>query len=109
MSAREIRLAENEDFFRRINEHLEEQTPDSATSLVVICECDDVDCAQRIPLSHERYEAVRDEPTHFLVAPGHSDPAVEEVVQRGDAFEVVRKRGVAGEVAADLYTSDKAN
>lgn len=109
MSAREVKLAENEDFFRRINEHLEEQTPDSASSLIVICECDDVDCAQRIPFSHAEYEAVRAEPTHFLVAPGHSDPEVEEVVRRAETFEVVRKRGVAGAVATDLYLSDKAD
>ena len=106
MSTREVRLAANEDFFRRINEHLEEQTPESASSLIVVCECDDVDCAQRIPFSHADYEAVRAEPTQFLVAPGHSDPEVEDVVRRADMFEVVRKRGVAGEAAAELYTPD---
>jgi hypothetical protein len=109
MSAREVKLADNEDFFRRINEHLEQQTPDTASSLIVICECDDVDCAQRIPSSRADYEAVRAEPTHFLVAPGHSDPEVEEVVRRADTFEVVRKRGVAGEEAADLDTSDNGD
>ena len=109
MSAREVRLAENEDFFRRINEHLEEHTPESASPLIVICECDDVDCAQRISLSHVDYDAVRAEPTHFLVAPGHSDPQVEAVVRRADSFEVVQKRGVAGEQSAELDTSDEAD
>ena len=106
MSAREVKLAKNEDFFRRINEHLEDQTPVSVASLIVVCECDDVDCAQRIPFSHADYEALRAEPTQFLVVPGHSDPKVEEVVSRADTFEVVRKRGVAGEAAAELYTPD---
>lgn len=109
MSAHEVKLAENEDFFRRINEHLQEHTPESASPLIVICECDDVDCAQRIPLSHADYDAVRAEPSHFLVTPGHSNPEVEDLVRRADTFEVVRKRGVAGEAAADLDTSDNAD
>jgi len=109
MAARQAKLAENEDFFRRINEHLEEHTPESASPLIVICECDDVDCAKRIPLSHADYDAVRAEPTHFLVTPGHSDPEVEEVMRRADTFEVVRKLGAAGEAAADLDTSDEAD
>jgi hypothetical protein len=109
MSAREKRLAENEVWFREINERLEEQTPDSAPSLIVICECDDVECVERIPLSHADYEAVRVEPTHFLVSYGHADLSVEEVVRRADTFEVVRKRGIAGEVADYLDSTDKSD
>ena len=108
MSAREKRLAENEAFFREINERLEEQTPDSAPSLIVICECTDVDCAKRIQMPHADYEAVRVEPTHFLVALGHANLRVEEIVRQADSFEVVRKRGVAGEVAESLDSSDES-
>lgn len=108
VSAREKRIAENEAFFREINERLEEQTPDSAPSLIVICECANADCAERIPLAHEEYEAVRREPTHFVVAPGHTDPEIEVVVRRGDTYEVVQKRGVAGKVAEYLDGPDEA-
>jgi hypothetical protein len=34
--------------------------------------------------------------------------AIEEVVRRTDHFEVVRKRGVAGDVAEHLDSSDEA-
>jgi hypothetical protein len=102
MEGRERRLAENESFFRAINERLEEQAPDSAPSLIVICECANADCAQRIPITHAEYEAVRRESVQFLVAPGHAEPDIEEVVRQAEAYEVVRKRGLAGEVAEDL-------
>ena len=108
MSAREKRLAENEAFFREINERLEEQTPDSAPSLIVICECADVDCAKRIKMTHAEYEAVRVEPTHFLVALGHADLTVEDIVRRADSYEVVRKRGEGAEVAESLDRSDES-
>jgi hypothetical protein len=108
VSLREKRLAENEAFFREINERLEEQTPDSAPDLVILCECADEDCAQRLVLDRSEYEIVRMEPTHFVVAHGHADLAIEEVVRRTDRFEVVHKRGVAGDVAEYLDTSGEA-
>ena len=108
MPMREKRLAENEAFFREINERLEERTPDSASELIVICECADVDCAARITLPHDDYESVRREPTHFVVAPGHADLEIEDVVRQTDTFDVVRKRGVAGQVADSLDSSDEA-
>ena len=46
MSARAERLAENEAFFRELNERLEESTPTSTPELIVVCECADEDCAR---------------------------------------------------------------
>ena len=108
MSAREERLARNEAFFRELNERLEEITPESASELVVVCECADEDCAQRLTLRPEEYEEIRGHDTHFVVAHGHADRAAEEVVRRTDRFEVVAKRGVAGEVAEELDPRDAA-
>ena len=102
MSVREERLAANEDFFRRLNERLEEMTPDSSPKLIVICECADMDCAQRLTLQPGEYERVRAVPTDFVVALDHEDPTIEVIVLRTDRFEVVRKRGDAGETAEDL-------
>jgi hypothetical protein len=108
MSVREERLARNEAFFRELNERLEAVTPDSAQGLVVVCECADVDCAQRLVLHPGEYEAIRAHETHFVVARGHVDPRIEDVVRRTDRFEVVAKRGVAAEVAEDLDPRDAA-
>ena len=99
MSAREERLAANEAFFRQLNERLEELTPAAASALIVVCECADEDCAQRLTLRHEEYEAIRADSILFVVAHGPADPTIETVVHRTDRFEVVRKRGEAAEVA----------
>ena len=108
MSAREARLAENESFFRKINERLEAREPDSAPSLIIVCECADPDCAQRLTILHTEYDAIRAVATQFVVAHGHCNPEIESVVSRTDRFEVVRKRGIAGAVAEQLDTSDAA-
>jgi hypothetical protein len=108
MSVRDERLARNEAFFRELNERLEAVTPESATDLVLVCECADEDCAQRLVLHPGEYEAVRAHETHFVVAHGHADPRIEDVVRRTDRFEVVAKRGAAAEVAEDLDPRDAA-
>jgi hypothetical protein len=102
MSRREERLARNEVFFRELNERLEAVTPDSAEELVVVCECADEDCVQRLTLREGEYEAIRAHDTHFVVAVGHVDSSIEDVVRRTDRFEVVAKRGVAGDIAENL-------
>ena len=102
MSAREERLAENEAFFRELNERLEESTPTSTPELIVVCECADEDCAHRLTVLRGEYEKIREDATSFVVAHGHADLTIEEVAHRTDRFEVVRKRGAAGEVAEDL-------
>ena len=108
MSVREERLARNEVFFRELNERLEAITPDSASELVVVCECADADCADRLTLRPGEYEAIRAHDTQFVVAVGHVDHRIEDVVRRTDRFEVVAKRGVAADVAEDLDPPDAA-
>jgi len=108
MSRREERLARNEAFFRELNERLEAATPDSAEELVVVCECADEDCVQRLTLREEEYEAIRAHDTHFVVAVGHVDVTIEDIVRHTDRFEVVAKRGVAGEIAEDLVPRSAA-
>ena len=125
MSRREERLARNEAFFRELNERLEAATPDSAEELVVVSECADEDCVQRLTMREGEYEAIRahvargrprgrqDEAirahdTHFVVAVGHVDVRIEDVVRHTDRFEVVAKRGVAGEIAEDLVPRSAA-
>ena len=98
---RETRMAANEAFFRSVNERLEDGT--SATSvLIVLCECADDECAQRIELTRSEYEDIRSDPTQFVVAHQHAEPEIEEVVLHTDRFEKVRKIGVGAEVAARL-------
>jgi hypothetical protein len=100
------RLAANEAFFRELNKRLERQTPDSQT-LIVVCECAEADCADRLELTHGEYEAIRSDPTQFVVAHRHADLEIEEVIARTDRFEVVRKLGVGADVATRLDSTSE--
>lgn len=108
MSEREKRLAVNEALFREINERVAERVPDDAHLLTIVCECADADCTERITLTAETLQAVRGDPTQFVVSPGHVALDIEDVVARGDQFEVVRKRGLAGEIVEFLDGSNRA-
>jgi hypothetical protein len=51
------------------------------------CECTSTSCAEPIEISLEDYGALRSEPTHFAVYPGHED--FDPIVSRGDKVVVV--------------------
>jgi 3,4-dihydroxy-2-butanone 4-phosphate synthase len=105
VSTPEKRLALNEALFRETNDRLEERMRvfvGEEEPFGILCECSDIDCVERIELTKEEYEQVRDDSAQFAVKIGHSIGGVEEVVARNDRFETVRKVGVAGEVAEFL-------
>jgi hypothetical protein len=100
--ARLRRAAENQSLFRAVNSSLEELNETFGTLTEVgdwICECPDPACVERIAMTLEEYERVRDVPTHFAVKPGHEAREVEDVVERHDGYFVVEKVGVAALVA----------
>jgi hypothetical protein len=101
---REERLALNESLFRETNERLAETSAEwgfATGGLDLICECSDVDCTERIDVGPREYERARSEPTLFLLEPGHERADVEEVLEENERFVLVRKRGEAGDVAAE--------
>jgi hypothetical protein len=109
MTAQEKRLAMNEALFRETNERVEERVRlfvGDEEQLGVICECASLDCQERITLSQDEYALVRSDSAQFVVKPGHVIDDLEDVVTRADRFEIVRKRGVAAEVAEFLDEED---
>ena len=97
-----VRKAENEGWFRDLNERLEDRAAGRATSdgpFEIVCECAREECTERIPISFSEYEAVRASSTTFVVAPGHHDLAVERHVASREHYDLVEKLGVAGLVA----------
>ena len=56
-----------------------------------VCECSDPNCTHRIEASLAEYETVREDPTTFLIAPGHEHQDIERVVSRRGHFQVVEK------------------
>jgi hypothetical protein len=69
-------------------------------SLVIVCECGDLGCAEQITIPIDVYEDVRSDPTLFIIVPGHDIPDVEDIVTCHDGFEVVCKHKGSGETVA---------
>lgn len=104
MDEREHRLAQNETLFREVNERVENMAHASHSDAPheFICECANVDCTFRVPLSLAEYEAVRGDPKQFVVLPLHYTPEVEELAIKAEKYWVVRKTGSAGEYVEKL-------
>jgi hypothetical protein len=101
---RERRLGLNEALFREVNEQIRslgEEVGDDSGTITVICECGDVDCTERLELLLSDYERVRAESRDYVVASGHDFQDVERVVERREGWDVVRKVGVASEIAEE--------
>ena len=54
-----------------------------------ICECSTSGCFERLSLTLEEYERVREDGTHFLLADGHEDIEIEQVIAHRAAYVVV--------------------
>jgi hypothetical protein len=96
-----VRAAKNEDLFREVNERIR-QLGKSSTVLgyaPFVCECSRPDCHIGVEATIEEYLEVRADATHFLVAPGHTDPDLERIIRTDERFMVVEKFGLAGEIA----------
>ena len=85
-------MARTEAAFREVNEAIAITAARfEAVEADFICECADPECADRVTVELEEYEDVRSEATHFLLAPDHHEPEVEQIVARTGEFDVVEK------------------
>lgn len=92
MSQEEVRIGTTEAIFRSVNERIAESAERfDSDSAEFVCECHDRSCTHRVTASLDDYEHVREEPTRFLLAPGHDDAHVERVVVRSRRFWIVEK------------------
>ena len=86
------RMARTEAAFREVNEAIAETAARfEAEEADFICECADPLCAHRVSADLEEYEEVRAEGTRFLLAPGHFEPDVEQIVEGTEEYDVVEK------------------
>jgi hypothetical protein len=96
MSEHTRRVGANEAVFRAVNEEIESLNRGIAQisdlTMHVVCECGDLACAEQLTVPVSDYERVRAESTLFLVHPGHERGEIEEVVERAEYYEIVRKR-----------------
>jgi hypothetical protein len=98
--ARYRQLAENERLLREANEEIERDAREDGergirrgeTELEFFCTCGREDCEAKLLLTLAEYEAAGTRPNRFIVAPGHANPAIEDVVEEHDTYVVVEKR-----------------
>ena len=104
MDPRERRLAENEAFFREVNERIATTADQLGPTVpdLYLCECANADCTFRIELAAGEYEAVRADPKQFVVRPDHYTPEIETLVVKHETHWIVRKTGEEGELVEDL-------
>ena len=92
----QAKMARTESAFREVNEAIAKTAVRfESTEADFVCECADPECAHRITADLDDYEEVRQDATHFIIAEGHEEPAIERVIdQRGD-YTVVEKFGTS--------------
>jgi len=84
------RLEHNEGVFRAINDEIDDHAS-GKVARAYVCECADLDCRETIVLTHSEYRGVREDPSHFLIIPGHEIRDLEHVVERHRSHLVVEK------------------
>jgi hypothetical protein len=103
-AVRQQRLGRNQALFREVNERVNDVNDLLTRRAPVdewVCECANEACFERIPLTHDEYEAIRAVSTRFAVAPqeSHVFVDVEEVVARNERYWVVEKIEAGAAVA----------
>jgi hypothetical protein len=98
---RERRVIRNEILFRQVNERIEDvsEAVPAGDPVEFLCECGEESCLERIEVTRAEYEAVRQAPDRFAIAPGHAHADFERVVERFERYEVIEKTG-EGDAAA---------
>ena len=92
----EHRLARNKALIRSLNQRVAviSETLETFGSLKFMCECGIYPCRKRLELTTSEYEAIRSEPTHFVVHPDHVLYALDFVVlEYSGSYVVVEKQG----------------
>ena len=55
------------------------------------CECADADCHGRVEITAWRYEDIHADEGDYVILPGHTRIAGEEIVEENSYYEIVRK------------------
>src|SRR2546421_959582 len=97
MSPREERAIRNEELFREVNLNIAELEERSRRTewdepLPLVCECALTGCSFPIEVDAATFEWVRERSSWFLVAAGHEQLDVEDIVERREGYLIVEKR-----------------
>lgn len=78
-------------FFRKINERIRSlvELGDLAELRQFVCECGDRECAASVGLTVVEYDAIREEPDHYVVGADHRPEENERCIVANNRFAVV--------------------
>ena len=93
MSDQTKRVGVNEALFREVNERIDQLQDELGTgsTFEIVCECGDAACVERLTITSDAYEELREDVHRFAVMPGHERPDVERTVERREGYLVVEK------------------
>ena len=103
ISRDEENRAVNEATFREANERIraaERELDPPLERVPYLCECDDVQCHEPMPLTAPEYEHIREDGATFGVLRGHRSDG--EVVEEHGHYLVMRKTDHGGQLARVL-------
>lgn len=97
------RAGRREANLRVLNERIAESQAQIAVALqaplTILCECANAECNESIEVSQDVFAVLHDQSTRFIVVEGHVLHDVEHVVERGEGWMIVEKRGAAAREA----------
>jgi hypothetical protein len=94
LAARDDELVANQHSFRLANERLHVLAGRMGSDNPVVaflCECGDAACLGRVEMRLAEYEKIHLEPNLYSIIRDHALAENEELVERRDGFDVVRK------------------
>jgi hypothetical protein len=87
------RVAEHENLFRQVNEHVVAGGRRPAEEFEIICECADTGCMDHVRVTTESYERARGQPTDFPAQPGARHTGVRDSPRKPQRLRTRRKTG----------------
>lgn len=103
LEERKRRIGENEAVFREVNQLVRPLDQDVMT---VLCECGDAACRDQLLIDHDEYARLREDPTLFVLRPGHDFDETEQVEAKHIEYWIVRKRpGLPAQIAQEADPS----
>jgi hypothetical protein len=88
----DLRLAPG-DLFRSVNERIRELDDGwRASDYEFVCECADEHCFASLGIDRDEFDRIAARPGMYVVAPGHEQPDVDEIVERHEQYMLVARR-----------------
>jgi hypothetical protein len=95
MATTHERARHNQREFRYANGRLFDSVTDSMTPdgqlIPFLCECADGDCMGRVEITAWRYEDIHGGERDYVILPGHTRIAGEEIMEENPYYEIVKK------------------